>query len=199
LLSGCSLNPPSQTVPAATISHIGDKEKQALLERRQTITPLKQWAIYGRVSIQTPSEAWTGKLQWQQYPLNYQILFNTPTGQGAIKIRGDEDHVVLETSKGQSLIGDDEESLLYDQLGWDLSLDNLRQWILGSSESKQLSEITLDEAGNIQRLLYPNWEVKYLRFQNVENYLMPKKLFITGPKMKLRLVIDKWFIARNSQ
>ena len=202
LFSGCALNQPSQAVPSATITTqtpLGEKEKHALFERRQIIAPLKQWAISGRMSIQTPDEAWTGKLQWQQFPLNYQILFNTPTGQGAIKIRGDEDHVVLETSKGQSLIDDDEESLLYDVLGWDLPLDNLRQWILGSSESKQLSEITLDEAGNIHQLLYPDWEVKYLRFQYVENYLMPKKLFITGPKLKLRLVIDKWSIARISQ
>lgn len=202
LLGGCALNQPSQTDSSAAITtqtSLGDKEKQALFERRQSIAPLKQWSILGRMSIQTPDEAWTGKLNWQQFPLNYRISFNTPTGQGAIKIRGDEDYVVLETSQGQSLIADDEESLLYDQLGWDLPLDKLRQWVLGTSDSKQLSEITLGETGNIQQLLYPEWEVKYLRYQNVENYLMPKKLFITGPKLKLRLVIDEWSIAQTSK
>ena len=201
-INGCALNQQSQIAsPDATSTQnkLGYEKMQALVERRQSMAPLKQWAIYARLSIQTPDEAWTGKLQWQQFPLNDQIVFNTPTGQGAIKIRGDEDHVVLETSKGQSLIGDDEESLLYDQLGWDLPLDRLRQWMLGTSESKQLSAITLDEAGNIRQLLYPDWNVKYLRYQNVEDYLMPKKLFITGPKLKLRLVIDEWSIAQISK
>jgi len=145
--------------------------------------------------MQTPDDIWTGKLEWQQFPLNYKILFSTPTGQGAIKIRGDEEHVVLETSNGHALIDDNEESLLYDQLGWDLPLDRLRQWILGTSELKQLTKITLDETGNIRQLLYPNWDIQYLRFQNVDAYLLPKKIFIKGRTLKLRLVIDKWVLA----
>ena len=195
LLNACS-GLPTQTESTVTVtkSSLGEKEKLVLLERRQSLASLKQWAIFGRMSLQTPDEIWTGKLEWHQFPLDYKILFSTPTGQGAIKIRGDEDYVVLETSKGQSLIGDDEESLLYDQLGWNLPIDSLRQWILGTSELNQLSKITLDEAGNIRQLLYPEWEVKYLQFQKVENYLLPKKLFITGRNMKFRIVIDKWLL-----
>jgi len=196
LVGGCATQP-IQTEPATALTKtfLGEKEQLALAERRQSLASLKQWAIFGRMSMQTPDDIWTGKLEWRQFPLNYKILFSTPTGQGTIKIRGDEDHVVLETSNGHALIDDNEESLLYDQLGWDLPLDRLRQWILGTSELKQLSKITLDENGNIQQLLYPDWDIKYLRFQNVDSYLLPKKIFIQGRTLKLRLVIDQWVLA----
>ncbi len=196
LLNACSLQP-VQTEPSVTVAKppLGEPEKQVLLERRQSLALLKQWIVFGRMSIQTPDDAWTGKLEWRQYPLNYQILFSAPTGQGTIKIRGDDAHVVLETSKGQSFISDDEESLLYDQLGWELPIDKLRQWMLGLSALNQLSKITLDETGNIRQLNYPGWEVNYFGFQSVDTYMLPKKLFITGPKLKFRIIIDNWVLS----
>ena len=104
----------------------------------------------------------------------------------------DDEQVVLETADGHSLIADDEQSLLYDQVGWDLPLGDLRQWILGIAPSNGLHKVIFDDQGNINQLEYQNWIVKYLSYQHLHGYWVPRKMHITSEKIKLRIVIDQW-------
>ena len=99
LLSGCFFS--SATVHQSQEPTLNSVDRNALQLRRQSMAPVRQWSMSGRMSLTTKDDAWTGKLQWQQLPLRYAIYFNAPTGQGAVRIQGDDEQVVLETADGQ--------------------------------------------------------------------------------------------------
>ena len=194
LLSGCASFFQTSHYPPLT------EEQQSTLQlRRQALTPIEAWSFQGRLSLTTEKEAWTGKLRWQQSAKEFRIHFDSPTGQGALQLMSNPQFgVEMRVAEGGVYYAGDATTLLYDHTGWKLPVSALRLWLLGLPEgTSEISQLRFDEQGLIQNLDQYQWHVRYLSYQAVDTYSLPRKIALQNDQISIKMLIDRWSIGRE--
>lgn len=167
--------------------------QQAWQQRQLALGALKSWNLKGRLAIDAIEEAWTGTLRWAQKGDWFEILWAAPLGQGSVELRGNQERVILYLPKEKPLIAASAEKLLQRRLGWSLPMSGLRYWLRGlPTPQLPVANLALDRRGRLLRLSQGGWQIRYLDYTRVSGYALPRKVFLDNPKLRLRLVIDRW-------
>lgn len=165
-------------------------------ERRLALQKLGGWKLKGRLAIDAIHEAWTGTLRWVQKDEKFEILWISPLGQGSVELQGNPERVTLRVPKEAPITAASAEELLGIRLGWSLPVSGLRYWLLGlPAPGLPVASRSLDSFGRLHSLSQGGWQIRYLGYQSVENYQLPGKVFLDNPKLRLRLVIDRWHLV----
>lgn len=188
LLSACTTAPSRPASP---------EQAQAWQQHRQAVARYSDWALSARVTVSTEDDAWNGRLYWRQTADTYHIRFNAPTGQGAFQLDGDGEGVDMHLANGQILHDVDAETLLYRQLGWRLPLDSLRYWVTGLPVPDGEAELYFGVAGRLDGLLQSDWRVRYPAYRQADGAMLPRKVYLENYQLDVRLVIDRWELARH--
>ncbi|HHB92764.1 MAG TPA: outer membrane lipoprotein LolB [Thioploca sp.] len=174
ILSGCLTLPPLPNMPAKN---------------------LNSWQINGRIAIITKNDSWTAKFNWQQQITNYQLRFSNPMGQGVIFLDGDNNGVIMRTADNKTFTASDPDTLITNVLKLYIPVTNLYFWIRGIPIPKSsLQWYSLDKVGRLKTLRQNAWEIEYDRYINVQNINLPKKIFLNGDDLRVKIIIDKWQI-----
>jgi len=161
--------------------------------RQSTLARLRAWVLTGRLAIQTESEGWTATLHWIQDDENYNMRFIAPLGQGTYELNGDVHKVSMLTADNRFLQAADPESLMLDNLGWNVPLKGLKYWIRGLPEPGIVPDsLILDDKGRVTDMQQSGWHISILRYAEVEGIDLPGKLYMQNDRFKLRLVIQDW-------
>ncbi|NOZ53935.1 MAG: outer membrane lipoprotein LolB [Gammaproteobacteria bacterium] len=188
------------TVACVSVNQMDDAMVEALraqnrlaLERRsESLAEIQNWQIDGRISVTTDDEAWSGKLYWQQNANDYQINFSAPSGQGALQLLSGEWGVELRLANGGLYTATDTDTLLREQIGWDLPISGLWYWIRGLPNPDMAQSMRLNEQGLIRTLEQGEWSIQYDRYQQYQGYQFPRKIFIESEDMSVRLIVSQW-------
>ncbi len=181
-LIGCAARP---VVPP----HGGETQWQG---RQHALQGLQQWRLSGRVGVESGNDAWNGSLRWNQSGSDYAITLTSPFGQGGVQISGNASQSELHLDKGEVVVGDDAEALIYRQFGWRLPVKGLRYWIRGLPDPGLDRKLVLDQAGRVEKLRQSGWEVDFKRYVRVDGVDLPGKIFVSHPQLRVRLVVDRW-------
>lgn len=185
-LSGCSSL--SRSLPPRS-----SDPQQAWQQHQLALRELESWNLKGRLAIDAIEEAWTGSLRWTQKDNWFEILWVAPLGQGSVELYGNQKKVTLRLPKGKPLTATSAEQLLWKRLGWSLPVSGLRSWLLGLPTPKfPVANLALDSRGRLLRLSQGGWHIRYLDYTLIDGYELPRKIFFNNPKLRLRLVIDRW-------
>jgi outer membrane lipoprotein LolB len=184
LVLGCA--PLRQPAPAADPEQLWQARQEVLRES-------EAWRLKGRAVIDAIEEVWTGTLHWRQQGEEFEIRWVAPLGQGSIELRGDPAQVTLRAPKEQPVTAASAENLLQLHVGWSLPVSGLRYWLLGlPAPELPVANLSLDSSGRVLRLSQGGWQIRYLEYSSVKKYDLPGKLFFDNPRLRLRLVIDRW-------
>jgi outer membrane lipoprotein LolB len=191
-LGGCASFWQTTRFPSLT-----EEQQAALKQRRQALAPITAWVFRGRLSLKTAKEAWTGKVRWQQGTKSFRIHFDSPTGQGALQLMSNPQFgVEMRVAQGGVYYADDAATLLYDHTGWKLPVSALRLWLLGLPQGdSKIAQLQFDEQGLMQDLVQFQWHIRYVSYEPVNNYYLPRKLMLQNDQISIRMVIDRWEIA----
>jgi len=179
----------------AVIEALKANNQLVLKQREESLAALQNWQLDGRISLTTDDEAWSGKLYWMQNATNYQINFNAPSGQGALQLLGGEHGVELRLANGDLYTAKDTDTLLREQVGWELPIDGLWYWIRGLPNPKMQQSVQMDAQGLIRSLEQENWVIEYDRYQQYRGYQFPRKIVIESEDMKVRLIVSRWNVS----
>jgi len=167
--------------------------QQSWQQREAYLQNLTDWQLQGRIGIRTADDSWSGSLRWQQQQDHYDIGFSGPLGQGAVKLQGDQDRVVLSTPEGDVVGHQGPEQLLRKQLGWQVPLSHLRYWVVGRpSPQWPGAKLSFDEFGRISQLQQDGWTIDYRRYQRLEDMELPSKVVVQNSTLTVKLVVDQW-------
>ena len=186
LLSACS-GLSTTTAPSGT----GDpKLWQA---HHSELSKLHSWDISGKIAIRNSSNNGSGTLSWQQHHQLFDIRISGPLGQGAIQLRGDQHQIELITSK-QQLTSRQPETLMQQQLGWSVPLNNLLWWIRGLPAPADKYTLELDDLSRAWKLQQSQWQLEYLAYQtSQQGHSVPQRIRATGPnQLQLIIMIKDW-------
>lgn len=191
LLSACTLF----GTPDENLIH-KDDVPQAVEAREQLLSQLHNWQFDGRISLVSSSEAWSGKLYWQQSEEEYVIHFDAPSGQGAMQLYGGNQGVELRLANGESYMAQDANALLKQQTDWDVPVDSLWFWIRGLPSPNLSRHITrVNTEGLITHIAQNEWQIDYDSYQSYQDYQFPRKIVIKRDDLKLRLIVTNWIVS----
>jgi len=181
LLAGCATKPMTPEVSADWLRH------KTLLQE------LREWRVSGRIAIQHEREGWSASLQWRQNGDEYVLRLSAPLGRGTVELSGSDAGVSMRTADNRLLHADSPETLMQDNLGWQVPLRGLSFWVRGLPVPGSDPEgMSFDADGRIRDLRQDGWHVSYERYLSEGSYELPGKMTLENRQLRVRLVISDW-------
>jgi len=162
-------------------------------ERYNQLRGVHRWNAFGRLALRVDKESWNMSMQWQQVEEAFQIRLSSSFGQGVVQLNGDTGWVNLRSSKGETHSATDAETLLREQLGWELPVSGLQHWMLGRpAPDAGPYEFDIDKAGRIAWLKQGGWDARYMDYRFVGNLELPAKVFFSANGVSARVLVSRW-------
>lgn len=187
LLAGCARFAPRP----ATLSE--PPPRSPWEQRRAQLTPLQHYALHGRIAIQRGQEGTQAQVRWSQDGDSFDLRLVAPLAQGAFLLSGNAAAVTLTAPDGRQYSAPDLDTLMTTHLQWALPVAGARYWVLGLPvPGHPVTQLSLDEQGRLRDLAQDGWRISVLDYRKVEGVDLPRKLFLLGDTLRLRLVINAW-------
>lgn len=188
ILTACASSP-----PRAPLSVL----QAAWHEHKAKLSQIDSWDCNGRIVVYNEHEAWNANVNWQQRGKSYRLRFNTPSGQGIMRLEGQENWVEMFTAENEHLVAHDPETLIEKRLKLKIPVSLLYYWIRGiPSYVPAPKDYTLDDRGYLSYLDQAGWKVEYKRYTDMPTVMLPDKLFLEGSGYNVRVVISEWQFER---
>lgn len=156
---------------------------------QQQLAHLNRWQLDGKIGVRHANRSDSAALRWQQDQHHFDIFLSGPLGAGATRLLGTPDQLIIRNDSEEVTSTADPGQLLEKHLGWTLPLEKLPLWIIGRSDNRKArfnSDHTL--AGFNEA----DWQVDYLRYQTVGQWLLPEKIVLKHDDMQVTIVIKRW-------
>lgn len=170
----------------------GQGNPQLWREHKQQLSTLDGWQINGKVGIRAPKDSGSGTLFWLQRQDYYDIRLSGPLGRGAARLTGRPGQVVLEVANQGRFEAQNPETLLAEQLGWELPVSHLVWWVRGLPAPDSKSQLTLDGDSRLASLKQDGWSVEYLSYTEQNGYWLPERLKVHGQNIDVTVVVKDW-------
>lgn len=177
------------TTPAPSFP---ENQSTSWVNRAKTLATIKNWNLKGVIAIRTPQDAWSANWNWQQNYDNYVISLFGPLGSHSIKLTGTSGHVLLETADGKHAAANSPESLLSQELGWQIPVSYLRYWVRGLPVPGVTGLKQFDQFNHLRELNQQGWIISYLRYTSVNHIDVPDKIFLNNPELNVKIIINQW-------
>jgi len=183
MLSACSVVQPRPQPSSSVAVH-----EQHLAD----VAHIRQFAIHGRVGVQTNPRGFSGSMQWQHALTGDQIQLFSPLGGQVAQISTTAHGVELVTSDGKSYQAADAEKLTQQTLGWSLPMHGLPDWVVGRPASGTVKDASWDTMGRLTMLQQDGWDIEYADYINVDGHQLPTRISLRSPQLNLKLIVENW-------
>ena len=184
MLSACSMQP---------VRTIDDSDKHLLWQaHRLEVSKITDWKLSGKLGLRSPAESGSARLNWTQHGPQFSIYLSGPFGQGSATLSGTTQGVTLQMAGHDPYHTRNPDTILNQQLGWDVPIAALFHWVRGLPVPESDAQFELDERGLITRLKQASWSIIYQGYQPFNTFLLPRKIKLQRGDVKLTLVITQW-------
>ena len=185
-LSGCSQQAVKPT----------ENPETAWANRLSRIHEIRHWDLSGRIAIKLAKDGGSASLFWQQRQEKYSIRIVGPFGKGSLQLEGGPDGVSMEDSEGNTHNAPNAESLMLQELGWQLPVSGLRHWIMGVPDPGQaLDQLQLDDTGRATLISQAGWEISLDRYRRAEGLDLPARVELLARDLKVKLIVKQWKLS----
>jgi outer membrane lipoprotein LolB len=171
--------------------------------RVAALAALGEWTAQGRFAVRTGTDGSQGDLDWQQRGSDALIRVSGPLGAGALEIHWSPEALTVSGRDGawtQSWHDSAEaERFLAERLGWSFPADSVRYWLLGIADPAAPADWRAGADGELPGFRQHGWSVSYERYAQVEGFVLPVRLTLESPAVRLRVLIDHWRIGPGAR
>ena len=171
---------------ASCISAPPAQESSNWTRQRDQLQQLHAWQLSGRVNIRYDNESHTPRIRWMQQNVEYQIRLWGTFNAGNTLITGRPGYVTMEQN-GDILTASSPESLILQQLGYELPVSFLEYWIKGLPAPDTPADLTFNELNQLTRLTQFGWTVSYTDPRQYGSISLPRRVELTRPQNDIRL------------
>lgn len=164
-------------------------------KRKPTLAHITRWQLSGSTAIATQTQTLSANLNWQQWgPKQYRLSLSGPLGLGAVKLLSNKHQVTL-YAQNKTYQSQNAESLLLNELGWQLPVNRFYYWIRGLDAPGSTAKLRFDRYHHLKSITSPSWSVRYEAYQNVDGIDLPKKIFFSSSVTRAVIVIQHWQLS----
>lgn len=183
-MQGCASVPKTKPDSAVT--------QQQYQLHQASLKTIVQFALTGRIGVQTDGKGFSGGLNWQHNEAVDAIALYSPLGGQVARILKTANQVTLEDAKGNTISAADTETLTQNALGWQLPLAGLADWSLGRPTNSPIMASTWNEQGYLSTLKQDGWEIEYQNYTQQNGFTLPSKITLRSDKVNLKLLVESW-------
>lgn len=180
---GPRLRPSTQPADAAQLARQSAREE--LLASRP------DWSLRGRLGVSDGRDSGSGSLEWTQRGDVFRFTVHAPVTGKTWTLSGDTGHARLEGLRDQPIDADDAQYLLARELGWNVPVAYLTQWVRGLRASPEARVMFRDDGlpGEIDEA---GWKVEYLDYDSAQDPPLPTRVFASRGDYRVRLAVRAW-------
>ena len=182
-------------------SHLQTKPAFQYIPRQERLTQLQQqnWIIQGSLSITYNKKRDFARFVWEQKQNDYRIKLSGPINFNTIKIIGTKNKVDFCQSGRKCIHSQSAEQLLFNSLGWQLPLSNMRYWILSLPALTKVQASYYDQYGHLTALEQQGWKIHYSEFQTIKNFDLPTIIELRNKSFFIKIkIINYYFLPPNT-
>lgn len=150
-------------------------------------TELSSWQAIGKIGFRGENKSVAVNFRWQQDNEAFSINMFGPLGVGRVIVNGNKTELSLIDAQGNCWDQQAATSIMEDNLGWFLPPSVLPYWLLGKPDPR--FSVELLEAKAFQQ---GPWKIQTTQLTQTEKSILPKRLLITRPDVKVTVVIRNW-------
>ena len=190
-LGGCAtqgVRPVAPGLPAAE-AEARQSERDLALARHP------QWNLQGRVAVSANGHGGSGRIDWQQDGLRYQVALSAPVTRQSWRLSAHDGLATLEGLEGGARSGPDAAALLRAATGWEIPVDALSAWARGArAPARGPAQVDYGADGQLATLRQDGWTLRYADWQPQSglDVVLPHRLEAVRGDARVRLVIDAW-------
>jgi len=185
VLSGCS--------QLSTQEQLSDpKQTSSWQSHKQQVAPIDAWQISGKLGIRSQDNSGSAIIFWLQRQDYFDIRLSGPLGQGSTRLTGRQGAVSLEIANRGTFQASSAETLMQQQLGWSLPVENLLWWVKGLPAPDSPSQLQLDDNSLLSELRQNQWHIQYLSYRPESDLQLPERIKLSGAGLDITLVIKEW-------
>jgi len=183
MLAGCAGQPAQQQA-----------DRTALWSAHSArLTGLNDWQFRGRIAVRLQNDAWSATLFWRETRDTYTLRVIAPLGRGTFELTGTAAGVELHTADNRILRAADAETLLRDNLGWQLPVSGMRWWVRGLPQpGAEPEHMEINARGLLDKLAQDGWQVEYQEYRPGAEPVLPRRMSLENGDVRVRLVISEW-------
>lgn len=152
---------------------------------------IQQWQFQSKMAIKNGTKGHNINVFWQQEQQNYEIRLSGAFGAGAAHIIGSPLGASFTsaqgTAKAYSL-----SDLLSQNTNLTLPIEDFPYWLRGVPNPNGKAGIKFGEDGNLLKMEQHGWQIDYLTYMEVNQFVMPKKIKIRKQDQRATIIINKW-------
>lgn len=172
-------------------------DQQQWQQHLKLVSHINSWDLSGRIGIETENNGGQLDIFWQQQQDDYfDIRMVAPFGGGTSLIQARPGRVIFTSGDGEQIEEQDADRLMTRMNGWAFPVSGLRYWILGVPVPKQDARlINWNEQGYLNLMEQDGWRIEFLKYKQVGDYMLPKKIFISRldrDDLSVRMVVRNW-------
>ncbi|HIA07496.1 MAG TPA: outer membrane lipoprotein LolB [Chromatiaceae bacterium] len=150
------------------------------------------WLLRGRMALQQGDSGWSAHIIWLNEGELSGMCVLGPLGSAVAELRVRPGLVLLRQAGQPPLIMQSAKELMQRYFSLDIDLPELRNLILAQHLDNPEIALQRSSTGMPEAVLWQDWRVQYLRFQEVEGGYLPARVVIHGPEVRLKLVLESW-------
>ncbi|MEQ9462082.1 MAG: lipoprotein insertase outer membrane protein LolB [Haliea sp.] len=160
--------------------------------RSQQLAALENWTARGKIALRSGQQAESGNLNWQQRGSDTRLQLAGPMGLQATEIRSDGRELLVQRGDEVTRLDISTPDAVRLQTGWDLPLQALPFWLKGLPAPEPRATAVNIANDVLQQLEQNGWLVRYERYRQFGDYLLPIRLSIERGDTRARLIIQDW-------
>lgn len=162
------------------------------LKSPHSATAISSWEIHGALAAKNKSKSWSAAMNWTQSgPNSYQIRLMGPLGSGTLLIRRQGNVIAFEDG-AKKISSTDAESLLLQQTGIRLPINNLYFWIRGLPAPVGIQTERRDKNKRIVQFKQSGYTIDLMQYTIVNGVALPTLIRLEGNGLMVKIVIKSW-------
>jgi outer membrane lipoprotein LolB len=162
--------------------------------REVAILAQPRWQLSGRIAVSNGDDGGNADVQWSQDGGSYDLRLRAPVTGKNWRLHGDARSATLEGAREQVLHGASAAELLAREVNWQLPVNELEFWVRGLRAPGPRAELVFDDQQRPVQLQQSGWTIEYRDYFSDREPALPRKVFATKGKHRVRLFIEDWQI-----
>lgn len=162
-------------------------------QQQQNIQQLTIWHAHGKIGCINGNQGGTANIDWQQQGNNYSLILSGPMQVKTIYIKGKPGKVQLTTANNLPQLATNPETLIQQQLGWNIPVTGLIYWARGLPvPNTAIEEIKLNKQHRLSKLQQQGWVISYDNYKDFKTFALPTKISLQYQQIKIKLIFKNW-------
>ncbi|OBT15997.1 outer membrane lipoprotein LolB [Vibrio sp. UCD-FRSSP16_10] len=161
---------------------------------QQKLAALSHFKISGKLGYIGPTQRQSLNFHWKQSPDSSELRLSTFLGKTVLSLVMDQDGAKVTDMQGKRYFDKDADLLFYQLTGMRLPIIHMRDWIKGQPTGADAFQVS--DNGTLasleQNQAQQTWIMDYKGYQEVDNVILPNKMTLSSPPIKLNIIISKW-------